>query len=456
MIKKTIERDLLLGLSKKLGVLFEEIAKELYQQQLPGIPEPVMPPEGEKQFEPHEKIPGKTLPGIERPSQVSTTVHNLKQFQPYLKSAGRKVYPSMGGSLHPKMINLQDGNVMYVFDRNRHSHGKHSKPLASIIFNPTTGKIQGHDVVRLNPQEQQYVFNWLKRNAGNRQQFYPSVIPTNVHEEENHKAHKKDQDTDRQTADPLNYHGTDPAIRSLLFKAAQEVGPKQNHLETLLAFLSRKEEEHQGMIDNLSAENEQQRAEIKGLIQQIENLVTDIREKEKRFQDFNQQVAQQSDMTVQQQAKAAQAQAQTQAAQQPAAQAAQQPAAQAAQQPAPVSNVVPMRAKRQQPTAANVAQYRQAAESVQGSIEQVLLEGLANHLGELWEGAFKNIDIDRQEQGHTATFEVGRYKDGFWIPLQHHASQEQAQFHAKNLKKKYPSMEVGIKGQDGQVKLVGL
>jgi chemotaxis protein histidine kinase CheA len=433
MSKKSIDQRLLVNLSQSLTDLWENSLVERDTNGIYHVPEL-----------------NRTLPTMSTPAQATTQFTNLKQNQRFKQ----KLVPSPAGHLqiavHGNFFKKNDGGAIVKGNTLDTAHRTtYAKPWSIDIDGQ--GNIINKDLGRLNDNELEAVeYNLVVRNKHNFT-LQPGQVAGQLHEfakTTHHTANKKDQDTDRQTADPLNYHGTDPAIRSLLFKAAQEVGPKQNHLETLLAFLSRKEEEHQGMIDNLSAENEQQRAEIKGLIQQIENLVTDIREKEKRFQDFNQQVAQQSDMTVQQQAKAAQAQAQSQAA--------QQPVAQAAQQPAPASNVVPMRAKRQQPTAANVAQYRQAAESVQGSIEQALLEGLANHLGELWEGAFKNIDIDRQEQGHTAIFEVGRYKDGFWIPLQHHASQEQAQFHAKSLKKKYPSMEVGIKGQDGQVKLVGL
>jgi len=82
------------------------------------------------------------------------------------------------------------------------------------------------------------------------------------------------------------------------------------------------------------------------------------------------------------------------------------------------------------------------------------------------EGKLKNAEIDRQWQAtqsmSPATVEVGRYKEGFWIPIKQHTSPDsktahsQAIAHAQNIKKKYPSIEVGVKSQDGQVKLVGL
>ena len=55
-----------------------------------------------------------------------------------------------------------------------------------------------------------------------------------------------------------------------------------------------------------------------------------------------------------------------------------------------------------------------------------------------------------------AQFEVGRIKEGHWIPLKLHQTEVQAIQHAKNIKKKYPSMEVGVKYQDGHTTMVGL
>jgi cytidyltransferase-like protein len=68
----------------------------------------------------------------------------------------------------------------------------------------------------------------------------------------------------------------------------------------------------------------------------------------------------------------------------------------------------------------------------------------------------QKVAVPKEPVAESVVYEVGRFKDGYWIPLEQHATPTQAEFHAKNIKKKYPSMEVGIKTQDGQVNLVGL
>jgi len=74
----------------------------------------------------------------------------------------------------------------------------------------------------------------------------------------------------------------------------------------------------------------------------------------------------------------------------------------------------------------------------------------------LEEGYYKNLDIERQERNLGPIYEVGRRKDGRWTPLKQYNDYAQAQAHAQNIKNKYPSMEVGIKSQDGQITMVGL
>jgi len=68
----------------------------------------------------------------------------------------------------------------------------------------------------------------------------------------------------------------------------------------------------------------------------------------------------------------------------------------------------------------------------------------------------QKVAVPKEPVAESVVYEVGRFKDGYWIPLKQHATPTQAEFHAKNIKKKYPSIEVGIKTQDGQVNLVGL
>jgi hypothetical protein len=72
------------------------------------------------------------------------------------------------------------------------------------------------------------------------------------------------------------------------------------------------------------------------------------------------------------------------------------------------------------------------------------------------EGYYNKLDVERQEQGLLPVFEIGRYQNGRWVPTEQYNNYAQAQAHAQHIKNKYPSMEVGIKTQDGQVKLVGL
>lgn len=72
------------------------------------------------------------------------------------------------------------------------------------------------------------------------------------------------------------------------------------------------------------------------------------------------------------------------------------------------------------------------------------------------EGYYNKLDVERQEQGLLPVFEIGRYQNGRWVPTKQYNNYAQAQAHAQHIKNKYPSMEVGIKTQDGQVKLVGL
>jgi hypothetical protein len=74
----------------------------------------------------------------------------------------------------------------------------------------------------------------------------------------------------------------------------------------------------------------------------------------------------------------------------------------------------------------------------------------------LEEGYYKNLDIERQERNLGPIYEVGRRKDGRWTPLKQYNDYAQAQTHAQNIKNKYPSMEVGIKTQDGQITMAGL
>jgi len=350
MKNKSIEKQTLETLSKKLTDLWEDSLNE--RRDANGawaVPDQ-----------------NRSLPGFSTPAQATTQFTNLKQNQRYMhplvKSPAGHLQISVNGSFFKKADGgaVVKGNTVDL--RHRRTYGK---PF-SLDIDPA-GYIINKDLRRLNDEELEAVeYNLAVRNK-HFLNLQPGQIAGQVHENVKSNHHKKDKEHDGQvnpqTADPLNYHGTDLTIKTLLQKASQEVGPKQNHLETLLAFLARKEEEHQANIEKLLADNESQRKEI-------ERLVKDISSKEQRFQDFNKQVAQQADLTVQKQAQMAQDQAQ-QIAQQPAT---QSPAPQA-------SNVVPMRPRTNQAVnqnrmpAANARNYRQAAESIdEGYIDPKYVE----------------------------------------------------------------------------------
>lgn len=58
--------------------------------------------------------------------------------------------------------------------------------------------------------------------------------------------------------------------------------------------------------------------------------------------------------------------------------------------------------------------------------------------------------------GAGAQFEVGYTKESHWITIKLHQTEQQAIQHAKNIKKKYPGMQVGVKSADGQIQPIGL
>jgi len=101
-----------------------------------------------------------------------------------------------------------------------------------------------------------------------------------LHERHAKKLDKKQDTQNNQVNDILNYHGKDPNILLMLQKASKEVGAKQNHLELLMAFLSRKEMEHQDYIEKLMSDNERDR-------EQVSQLSADIQDKEKRFRELD-------------------------------------------------------------------------------------------------------------------------------------------------------------------------
>ena len=115
-----------------------------------------------------------------------------------------------------------------------------------------------------------------------------------------HRSEKEKQDEE----DPNNYHGSDVNISKLLAKASIDVGPRQNHLERLLVYLAKKEEEHEGNIEKLIGDNEKQRKEIEQLINDLNSKEQRFKDQEERFHAFNQQVASMG-LTPQQQAQAA-------------------------------------------------------------------------------------------------------------------------------------------------------
>jgi len=271
------------------------------------------------------KMIQKTLPGIETPGQVSARINNLAQFKRFLTDKV-KTYPAIGGSLLPRELQPIDGKITYVFNRVRDND---KNILGSVTIDPSTKQIAGKDLTRLTPEEQELVNNWIERNAFSKS-YTPAMPMPSLHE----NRHVSQNRPSPQDHEILNYHGGDQHIKQLLAKAGQEVGTKQNHVELLMAFLAKKEEEHQAYIEKLMKDNEIQRHEIA-------QLVKDIDSKEKRFQDFNQQVTQMQNVPVQAQAAMAQSHATGQPVRPP-------------QQPA------------------NQNQYRQAAENISESIIPVI------------------------------------------------------------------------------------
>lgn len=73
--------------------------------------------------------------------------------------------------------------------------------------------------------------------------------------------------------------------------------------------------------------------------------------------------------------------------------------------------------------------------------------------GQVKRWAMGDIQPDVNPQG---PFDVVRRKDGQEISLKQHDTQEQAMRHAQNIKKKYPSMEVGIKPAGQQTQWIGI
>ena len=284
-MKKSLEQTLLEDFLFRLTNLWEDEAIQS-EVSLPNL----------------SKMVQKTLPGVPNPAEFTTTVNNLKPFQKYVKQASRTQFPSaLGGQIIPRVVNLEGGLEKYIFNRVRDKE----TVLASIVWDPSSKRIVGQHLEKskLTPEELEYVKTWINNNLYG-SPFNPnSVIPTNIHENQHHQQHRSAELT-AQELDPLNYHGGDSNITTLLHKATKEVGPKRNHLELLMSFLARKEEEHQGYIEKLLADNEEQRAEI-------EALIKDIGSKEKRFQDFNQEVSRLKTMPVQKQAQQAQQMAQT-------------------------------------------------------------------------------------------------------------------------------------------------
>jgi hypothetical protein len=283
------------------------------------------------------KMIQRSLPGIETPGQVSSRINNLAQFKRFLTDKV-KTYPAIGGSLLPRELQPIDGKITYVFNRVRDND---KNILGSVTVDPNTKQIAGTDLTRLTPEEQELVNNWIERNAFSKS-YTPSMPMPSLHENIAKTGRVSSGRTrqNSQNHDILNYQGGDHHIRSLLAKAGHEVGAKQNHVELLMAFLAKKEEEHQAYIEKLMADNEVQRDEIA-------KLVNDIASKEKRFQDFNQQVTQMQNVPVQTQAAMAQGQATGQ----------------------------PVKQHHQQP--ANQTQYRQTAESIM----EVVIPGLSKLIG---------------------------------------------------------------------------
>lgn len=73
--------------------------------------------------------------------------------------------------------------------------------------------------------------------------------------------------------------------------------------------------------------------------------------------------------------------------------------------------------------------------------------------GQMKRMAMGDIQVDVNPQG---PFDVIRRRDGIESSLRQHATQEQAQRHAQNLKKKYPSMEVGIRPAGQKTQYIGI
>jgi hypothetical protein len=243
--------------------------KQLLRQYASHIAERVLMKEGAvSQFV--KKGTQSLLPGVERPGQFTTTVNNLKQFQPYVKQASRTQFPqALGGKLIPRVVNLQDGNVKYIFNRVR---GDDTNVLASVIWNPKTQKVVGQYIEqsKLTPEEQQYVNAWVQNNLYSKP-WNPNIVPSIVHEAQvAHHAHKSLKDDD------FNYSGNNSDALAIIQRARQLTGGSaKNDLEALTVYIN-----HLGHIakrnsDMLSADHKK-----------IEELFKIIQNQEKRFREL--------------------------------------------------------------------------------------------------------------------------------------------------------------------------
>ena len=191
--KKTIDESVLSDLDQRISKIFNKIPKrddaEIKKTgnkpasrvtpsvSSPKITKKPLSPFGKKNVEEDAQS---NLPGIQTPGQVSSAVHNLKQFQPYIKQAGRTQYPqSMGGSLTPKRISLNNGNTMYIFSRDRYKDKPNQRPLATVLIGPNK-EVIGKDTARLNDEERQYVKTWMLNNVHNTP-FDPNPPSSNLH-----------------------------------------------------------------------------------------------------------------------------------------------------------------------------------------------------------------------------------------------------------------------------------
>lgn len=322
------------------------------------------------------------------PAQHVTQFTNLKQNQRYMKP----LVPSKMGGLNSiavtgKYFSKVDGGTVVkgnVIDGNhRRNYGK---PFGLEI--DSNGNIVNKDLRRLNDEELQAVeYNLVVRNK-HLFKLLPDQIKNQVHES---NKHKNDTETDI-----VNYHGQDSSIRNLLSKASREVGPKKNHLELLLSFLTRKEEEHEANIDDLVADNTKQRQEIEQLVKQ--NIQTNKRyqDQENRFRILTAKVAN--------------------------------------------TQLTPVDVKAAKQAKGIEQQYdSQPAVTQEGQMKKLTVDPYGEPI--------KNPKIPNAVGSFTVLYQ----KEGQWVPIKIHMGETQAKKHALAIKKRYPGMVIGIKNPMGKI-----